>query len=211
MAAGARAYELFGNTPKAQIKAIAASKELVENFQNCTGNINCSDITDLDNKSSALRMIFVFVIKGTTFSCFNMFGNFASKAFKIINQNLSTSNTQDLSEPVSCTAILAQKLGATDEQIVMASGLAGGIGLCGEACGALGTAIWLQQMKKKPDNKLSYKDENVLALIEKFLPSADYEFECSAIVGRKFENIEDHARFIKEGGCSKIIETLSKE
>ena len=37
----------------------------------------------------------------------------------------------------------------------------------------------------------------------------DYEFECAGIVGRKFENIADHAGYLRDGGCAKIIEVLS--
>jgi hypothetical protein len=41
------------------------------------------------------------------------------------------------------------------------------------------------------------------------LESADYEFECSKIVGRKFEDIADHANYLRQGGCEKIITTLA--
>jgi hypothetical protein len=46
-------------------------------------------------------------------------------------------------------------------------------------------------------------------LIDHFLKQTDYEFECSEIVGRKFENVADHARYLKEGGCSELIESLA--
>jgi hypothetical protein len=46
-------------------------------------------------------------------------------------------------------------------------------------------------------------------MIERFLKSADYEFECSEIVGRKFEKIGDHADYLRDGGCSEIIEALA--
>ncbi len=46
-------------------------------------------------------------------------------------------------------------------------------------------------------------------MIESFLESADYEFECSEIVGRTFENIGDHANYLCNGGCSEIIEALA--
>jgi hypothetical protein len=45
--------------------------------------------------------------------------------------------------------------------------------------------------------------------IERFLNSTDFEFECSKIVGRLFENISDHARYLHDGGCAKIIEALA--
>jgi len=37
----------------------------------------------------------------------------------------------------------------------------------------------------------------------------DFKFECSEIVGRRFENIGDHADYLRKGGCSEIIEVLA--
>jgi hypothetical protein len=35
--------------------------------------------------------------------------------------------------------------------------------------------------------------------------------ECSQIVGRKFESVEDHARHVQGGGCARIIDRLAAE
>ena len=47
--------------------------------------------------------------------------------------------------------------------------------------------------------------------IERFIKSksADFKLECSEIVGRRFENIGDHAGYLRDGGCSEIIEVLA--
>ena len=55
----------------------------------------------------------------------------------------------------------------------------------------------------------NYADTWIGDTVEKFLESSDYEFECSKIVGRRFENVDDHAEYIRNGGCSKIIEALA--
>ena len=47
--------------------------------------------------------------------------------------------------------------------------------------------------------------------IDRFLESTDFEFECSEIVGRKFENVDDHADYLRDGGCSEIIEALAAQ
>ena len=44
---------------------------------------------------------------------------------------------------------------------------------------------------------------------DRFLKCTDYEFECSEIVGRKFESIDDHAGYLRAGGCSEIIGVLA--
>jgi hypothetical protein len=95
----------------------------------------------------------------------------------------------------------------------MAAGFAGGIGLSGGACGALGTAIWINGMNDSQEGVKNFnlEDPTILAMIERYLESADYEFECSKIVGRKFENVADHASYLRDGGCSKIIQALAAE
>ncbi len=47
--------------------------------------------------------------------------------------------------------------------------------------------------------------------IDRFVKTADSKFECSEIVGRRFENIGDHAGYLRDGGCSEIIEVLATE
>ncbi len=34
-------------------------------------------------------------------------------------------------------------------------------------------------------------------------------FECADIVGRRFESIDDHAAFLRDGGCANLIELLA--
>jgi len=55
------------------------------------------------------------------------------------------------------------------------------------------TALWIDEITKS------------------FVESSDYKFECSEIVGRKFEGIHDHAEYICKGGCSNIIDTLAAQ
>ena len=62
---------------------------------------------------------------------------------------------------------------------------------------------------KKVDGKIDYRSPKAMDLIERFLKCTDYEFECSAIVGRRFENFSDHADYLRDGGCSNIIEVLA--
>ncbi len=103
-------------------------------------------------------------------------------------------------------------MGLSDLQTVMAAGLAGGIGLSGGACGALGAAIWLIGLKYSSENlQFDLESPRASAVIERFLESADYEFECAKIVGRRFEDVNDHACYLRQGGCSKIIEALAEQ
>ena len=106
--------------------------------------------------------------------------------------------------------MLANKMGVSEMHAVMAAGLAGGIGLSGGACGLLGTVIWIHAMNQTDEPVgLNFTEGWIGNIIERFLESSDYEFECSEIVGRKFENVSDHADYLCEGGCSKIIDALA--
>jgi hypothetical protein len=49
------------------------------------------------------------------------------------------------------------------------------------------------------------------AIIERYLESADYEFECANVVGRRFEDVHDHAAYVHGGGCAQIIEALASK
>jgi hypothetical protein len=215
LAAGAQAYQLYGSGPEAEAKAVVAAQRVVESFRTQNNAVNCIDITDIDTSSSTWQMVVYFLLKGGSIGCFRMAAKYAPLALNEVNSALSDENIEVPPAPVSCAAMLAQKLGVSDQHTVMAAGLAGGIGLCGGACGALGAAIWIMGMRlqAEPDVKNLWNDETFTSgfdeLMDRFLKSSDYEFECSKIVGRKFENVSDHAAYMRDGGCSKIIEALA--
>jgi len=103
-------------------------------------------------------------------------------------------------------------MGVSGMHTVMAAGFAGGIGLSGGACGALGAAIWIIGMNGRREGVgKEVINSRIGDTIERFLRSADFKFECSEIVGRRFENIGDHAGYLRDGGCSEIIEVLTTE
>ncbi|TAL34471.1 MAG: hypothetical protein EPN93_12170 [Spirochaetes bacterium] len=211
LAAGAHAYRILGAGPQAEARAIVASQRLVESFRAQNNNTNCLEITDIDKSSSTMKMITFFLIKGGTIGCFRMAARYAPAALNEINAACSEEQIETPAASVSCAALLAQKMGASEMHSVMAAGLAGGIGLSGGACGALGAAIWITGMRslEAGTDKLGFKEPTALEVIDRFIKSSDYEFECSKIVGRKFESIGDHANHVCKGGCSKIIEALA--
>jgi len=211
LAAGAQSYKLFGPGPKSESAAILTAGKLIKSFIGQNEHINCIDITDIDKNSTVMQMITFFVLKGGTLGCFRMASDFANTAYNVINSSLADENIEVPSPPVSCAAVLAKKLGASDKQISMAAGLAGGIGLCGGACGALGAAIWINSMRINTNNKskVDFKDPVIISMIEKFLKFTEYKFECFNIVGRKFDGINEHSEYIRQGGCSELIDLLA--
>ena len=150
LAAGAQAYRLLGPGPQAETAAMIAAQRLVESFRARTNNINCLEITgiNLRKKTAILKML----LKGGPIGCVRMAVGYAPEAYSEINTALSEIHIEAPSPPVSCSAMLAQKMGVSDMHTVMAAGFAGGIGLSGGACGALGAAIWIIGMNN-PEEK----------------------------------------------------------
>ena len=209
LAAGAEAYRLFGTGPQVQAKAITAAQRIVESFRAQNNHINCRELIEIDLSSPTRQMIARALMKGKFIGCFRMAARYPRVAFSETDSTLSEEHTEALPAPVSCAAVLAQKMGASEMHTVMAAGLAGGIGLSGGACGALGAATWITGLNiLKDGGKITYKAPSAGDAIERFIKCTDHEFECSKIVGRKFESIGDHASYLREGGCSKVIQVL---
>ena len=215
LAAGAEAYRLLGPGPQAEAAAVMASERLVASFRARHKHLNCSEITDIEWRASSQRRMLMqfakFFARGGPVICFSNSAGYAHAAYSAIRAAYSENHREAPSAPVSCAAMLARNMGMSDLHAVMAAGLAGGIGLSGCGCGALGAAIWIRAL-----NIGRAGIENVTLIlpgadevIDRFMQSADYEFECSKIVGRKFANIEDHAAYVRDGGCSKVIEALA--
>lgn len=214
LAAGAQAYRVFGTDSRAEGAAMIASQRAVEAFRTRSGNeINCDEIIEINfqGENQALPIL-KFIVKGGPIGCFRMAARYAPLAYQEIEAAISGEDFAVPPPPLSCTTMLAKKMGASEMHAVMAAGLAGGIGLSGGACGALGTAIWLQAMSQTGEEAgFSLQPAWVDKIIKEFLESSDYTFECSAIVGRTFEDIHDHAEHVCNGGCSKIIDALAAQ
>lgn len=213
LAAGARAYQLHGPGPQAETAAIVASQRAVDAFRARTkGEIDCSEVTHMNwQEANQALPIIKFFIKGGPVFCFRMAAGYARDAFNEIDDTFSGNHFETPSPPVSCASVLAEKMGASELHIAMAAGLAGGIGLSGGGCGALGAAIWIITMDggEIEMDGFEYKHPKAQALIDQFIKASDYEFECSKIVGREFEDVGDHASYMHDGGCSEIIEALA--
>jgi hypothetical protein len=212
LAAGARAYHLYGPGAQAEASAMTATQKLVESFRTRTKNeINCLEISDLNMQGDFDgKAILKFFLKGGPIGCFRMAANYAPDAYNEISSTFSEDPIEVSAPPVSCATALAKRMGASEMHVTMVAGFAGGIGFSGGACGALGAAIWLTTMNQPVEIEgMSYSGTWVSDMIEGFLESSDYEFECAEIIGRNFESVDEHAEHIANGGCSKIIEALA--
>jgi len=209
LAAGAQAYRLHGAGPRAETVAVTAAQRLLDAYRAQNKHINCLEITEA-HPQKPLQLLWYFLFKAGGARCTLRAADYAPEACKAINSALSEEPQKAPCNPASCAALLAKKMGASDKHVTMAAGLAGGIGLSGGACGALGAAIWLigvNGQEEGVDDKVI--NSRISEITEFFLKASGHEYECAEIVGRKFKDIDDHASHLSEGGCSEIIEPLA--
>ena len=211
-ASGAEAHRRFGAGPLAETKAIVAAKKLIEAFRaDNDGHRDCYEITELNKRSTTWQMVTYFMLKGGTIGCFRRAARFAPPAYRAINAAFADEASEPPAAPVSCAAELVRKMGGSELHATTAAGLAGGIGLSGGGCGALGAAIWLKGYNRLAagERQIDYRDPRTAELVERFIKATDYEFECPKIAGRPFETVADHAAFVQGGGCAKVLELLA--
>jgi len=48
------------------------------------------------------------------------------------------------------------------------------------------------------------------AIVERFLKASGYRFECREIAGREFTDLNDHAAYLRDGGCAAIVHALAR-
>jgi hypothetical protein len=208
LAAGAESYRRFGETPLAEAKGVIAGQKIIEAFQARARHINCRDITNVCWARPG--QVVKYLVTGGIIKCFGMAANFAPEAYQAIDAALSVGPINVPSRPISCAAEVLRQSGASGMHQVMAAGFAGGIGLSGEACGALGAAIWKMAMD---ESRQGTRNKVIMAktkdLIDAFLKVSNDVFECAGIVGRNFNSVAEHAGYLHGGGCRRIIETLA--
>jgi len=225
LAAGAEAFRRYGAGPEAQAAAIGAANKLAQSFRYRAGSIRCGDITGENLKSPFGRLR--YMLTGKALSCARLAAKWAPEAFKTVDEGLKAAPENPPEGPVSCSALLAERMGASQMEQTMVAGLAGGTGLGGDACGALGGAVWLTTLKWHKDNPKvgdgflhSFRQESTgkvdshreaRQLVEKFLEASGSRWLCEEITGRRFENVNEHARFLRGGGCRAIIRSLAGE
>jgi len=215
MAVSAESYRRFSDKNEAIAAAVHASALLMESFYKRKKTVNCRDISrvDWENRYELIWYMIKTIFQGFIYSsCFNLIVKWTPEAIEAAKQGLSATSSHHPA-CVSCASEVIKKMGATDEESMMVAGFAGGIGLSGNACGALSAVIWYKMLcsiKSNPEKKISYMNNpDVKKILRSFYMQTDSEMLCSKISGKQFKNIDEHSEFIRNGGCGKLIEALS--
>lgn len=214
LAAGAESFRRSDNRDRAIGMAITATQHLVESFSHRAKSVDCYGITGCDWTSKL--GVAKYFLTGKFISCFKLAEKWAPEAIQSANEGFSLEDIRektDISQPpISCASEVAKKMGASDEEMVMVAGFAGGLGLSGNACGALSAAIWMNSLAwcKNQTGKSSFNNPKATDTLKAFYAATGNEILCRKISGRCFETIDDHSEFIKNGGCEKLINVLAQ-
>lgn len=216
LAIGTEAYQLFDDKNNAIYAAVNASKLLAASFYQRTNTVNCRDIAGVDweNKFQLIIYMLKTIAQGFVYSpCFNLIVKWTPEAIFAAKIGLIENINQNQFS-ISCATETVRKMGATEEESIMVAGLAGGIGLSGYACGALGAAIWYKMLQYGKNNKTKSKsmfnNPDARRVLRTFYMQTDSEVLCRKICNRSFETVDAHSEYIWNGGCKNIIETLAK-
>jgi len=216
LAVGNEAYNRFDDKDHAIAVAINASKYIIDSFHKRTKTVNCRDIANVDfnNRWQMFFYMVKTILRGFVFSpCFNLIVKWAPEAIEAAEQGLTEKPIVAQTPCLSCAYEVIKKIGGADEDAMMVAGFAGGIGLSGNACGALAAVIWYQMLKQyrlgSVKNSEMFNNPQAQKTSRALYMQTDSEIICSKICGKTFESVDDHSNYIKEGGCAKIIEALA--
>ena len=218
LAVGAEAYRQHQDLDKAIAVTLSATKKIVDSFEKRSNTSNCKEIIgyDLTRTFDMARFMLKVTLQGMNNShCFNLAEQWAPEAVQTANEGIFDSDIQPTETVTSCASEVIKRLGGTDEEAVLVSGFSGGLGLSGNACGALSAAIWKKMFDWCIENPTKdppfFNNKTAKKIVKKFKTETNSEMRCDEICGRKFNSIGEHSDYIKNGGCKKIIEILSHD
>jgi hypothetical protein len=211
LATGAESFRMYKDCNWAIYKAIAATQNIVESFSRRTNTVNCRDILGFDLSDKLGTAVFMATSLPGGFSniiCMNLAERWAPEAIRSAKEGLKPQHNDLPRLTLSCASEVVKRMGANDEEMIIVAGLAGGMGLSGHACGALGAAIWKTSLDwcKKHPGESGYANPKSKEIFERVTGS---KILCSEISGQRFKTADDHSEFIKQGGCSNRIDLLS--
>lgn len=209
MATGAESHRRYPDKGQATAVTIMATQHIMESFTERTGSIECEEITkcDFSNKKSFLK----YMLSGKFVNCFKLAGKWAPEALETAKKGLSEGQENIPQDTLSCASEVVRQMGGSEEEMAMAAGLAGGLGLSGNGCGALAAAVWMNAMafnRNNPGKSAPY-DPDTNATLKVFYEETDYEMMCDKICARRFNSVDEHTQFVQEGGCKKLIAVLA--
>jgi hypothetical protein len=217
LAIGAECFRKYKDPSIASSVTISTMEHIIASFVEKTGTSDCRTITrcDFSKPWGLIKYMVLYLPKGLTNSiCFNVAEQWLPVAAELSKKRISEAQNRRTSEVISCASQVVKRAGGSDEECAAVAGFAGGLGLSGNACGALAAAIWFRLLcwcRDNPGKIPSYLNNKIVNKhLNAFFEVTGKEMKCSKICGKQFTSVDEHSEFVRQGGCSRIIELLSK-
>jgi hypothetical protein len=210
LAVGTEAFRRCSDRGQAIAMAITATQTVVESFSQRAQGANCRDVTGCDFTS--VFGLAKYFLSGRFLACSNLAGQWIPEAISAATEGLALAPVDFSLAPMSCASRVAERMGANDEEMITVAGLAGGIGLSGNGCGALAAAIWMHTLArcKRQIEESTFPDPKAVSTLRVFHGATASKTACREITGRRFESIDDHTEFVIDGGCDRLIDVLAR-
>ncbi|HEX2955572.1 MAG TPA: C-GCAxxG-C-C family (seleno)protein [Chitinispirillaceae bacterium] len=216
LAIGAECFRKCNDLSISGGAAVTIMEKIIASFVEKTGTPDCRLMTkcDFSKPWGLIKYMILYLPKGLTNSiCFNVAEQWLPVAAEMAEKEISERETSRKNNVISCASQVVKMAGGSDEECATVAGFAGGLGLSGNACGALAAVIWFRLLlwcRDNPGKTLSYFNNKIVNKhLKYFLNVTHKEMVCSKICGKKFTTVEEHSDFIKQGGCARIIEAIS--
>lgn len=209
LAVGAEAFRVCAHKAQAISVSVEATRSLMDSFEKNESTTQCKEITGCDFKS---KLSFAkYMLSGRFLHCFQMAEDWAPEAVDKAKKALEA-KSHNFENAMSCATEVARKMGASEKEMVMVAGFAGGLGLSGSACGALSAAIWMHALNWCRVHKAGSATEDPYAkeVIKAFTVFTDGNMLCEDISQKRFNDVKEHTNYIKNGGCMELIDKLSQ-
>jgi hypothetical protein len=209
LGAGAHAFHRHGAGALAMGTAVHSSIALVDDFVKIATTTECRGITrcTLTKPSGMVKAL----LSGVFITCFKLAEQWAPRAIESAESEVSLKTNLPPNAVRSCASEVVKLMGGRDLEQITVAGFAGGVGLSGSGCGALGAALWLEHRRwsELHPGKNSLSTPAIKARLKRFKKSYGDNLSCEQICGRKFHTIEEHSDFVAKGGCRELIQQLA--
>ena len=148
LAAGVRSSRRIGDRRSARTAALRATQAAVEAYRKKGGPPNCCDVTEM-KRWNMIR----FLLKGNLRVCRRQLIEYGPVFDDVIDESIDTSDVAGTDgPPLNCASLAfrrtAEAIGLEiEEGQTVTAGLAGGLGLSGNGCGALAATIFALALK----------------------------------------------------------------
>jgi Putative redox-active protein (C_GCAxxG_C_C) len=227
LAAGFVARSRFDDDRTRSGAALHAAIQLAAAYPELTGSVDCRQITQLSLTRLSGRLRYVQQGKGRL--CGRLHLKWAPQAQQLIDKALMEFRE---SRPAgACANCAVQTMCALEPTArfqagdsVLVAGFAGGIGLLGNVCGALAACVFAMAAEGRLAGARQGRDSRILGSLEELAgisyrgAAAQVRLEfirqfgselCIDIIGRRFQDAEDHSAFVEQGGCADVAKFLA--